>query len=210
MIEIKASGPLARLGGNMDPMVFIAAAALLLATPGPTNTLLATSGASVGFRRSVHLLAAEPSGYLASILVLRSLLGPIMTAVPALQAAVRVAVAIYLICLAIALWRHGARRVRDTAPVGFSHVLVTTLLNPKAMILAFTLLPSQVGVVDALPWLAGLAIEIVTIGTGWTLFGVWLRHGVGRRIHPVVGYRIVAVALALLAVMVNVHSFAGI
>ncbi|MDR3465663.1 MAG: LysE family transporter [Xanthobacteraceae bacterium] len=209
MIEIKADGRSARLSGKMDPMVFIAATLLLLATPGPTNTLLAASGAGVGLRRSLPLLAAELSGYLVSILVLRSVLGPVIVAFPVLQAAVRIAVAVYLVHLAVALWRHGARQVRDASPISFARVLVTTLLNPKAMIFAFTLLPVQVGILDLLPWLAGLAVEIVTVGTGWILFGVWLRRAFGRRLHPVVGYRIVAVALALLAVMINVHSFAG-
>jgi hypothetical protein len=61
----------------MDSLVFVTATVSLLATPGPTNTLLATSGASAGLRRSAHLLIAELGGYLIAIVLLRSLLGPL-------------------------------------------------------------------------------------------------------------------------------------
>lgn len=128
----------------MDSGLFVAASLSLLATPGPTNTLLATSGAGAGLRRSVHLLTAELGGYLLAIALLRSLLGPLITATPLLGLTLRLTAALYLIYLAMTLWRHGSRQMHDSAPVTFSRVFVTTLLNPKAIIFAFTLLPSQI------------------------------------------------------------------
>ena len=53
-----------------DPFLFAAAVLAILWTPGPTNTLLATAGATRGFRHSLPLIPAEAAGYAISILVL--------------------------------------------------------------------------------------------------------------------------------------------
>ncbi|MGY3603076.1 MULTISPECIES: LysE family translocator [unclassified Bradyrhizobium] len=206
MIEIKAASLEVAINGPMDKVTFVAATLSLLATPGPTNTLLATSGAGVGPCRSAHLLAAELSGYLLAIVLLRSILGPVIATVPEFGIGLRIAVVIYLIYLAAMLWRHGARQVGNAAPVTFGRVFVTTLLNPKAIIFAFTILPSAIGPLELLPWLAALAAQIVTVGAGWILLGSSLRHGLGDRIGPVIGYRLSAVALAVLAGMIGIHS----
>jgi threonine/homoserine/homoserine lactone efflux protein len=190
----------------MDFVPFIAAAASLLAVPGPTNTLLATAGAGVGLSRSLHLLAAELGGYLLAILLLRSLLGPLMVALPSIGIALRLAVTIYLVYLAARLWRHGARELGDRAPVTFSRVLITTLLNPKAIIFAFTLLPLGVGVVDLLPWLSALGAQIVTIGAAWIAFGTWIGRGLGGFGRPALIYRLSAIVLVVLAGMIGVHT----
>jgi threonine/homoserine/homoserine lactone efflux protein len=78
-------------------MTFIAACVSLLATPGPTNTLLATSGAEAGWRRSVHLLAAELSGYLLAIATLQFALGPVIASLPIFGAALQAVAAVHLI-----------------------------------------------------------------------------------------------------------------
>ncbi|MDU6750805.1 MAG: hypothetical protein E6447_24460, partial [Bradyrhizobium sp.] len=66
----------------MDLLTFVLSTAALLATPGPTNTLLATAGASRGARASAHLLLAELAGYLLAILLLRVVLGPVLATAP--------------------------------------------------------------------------------------------------------------------------------
>ncbi|MBI5262274.1 MAG: hypothetical protein HY852_10725 [Bradyrhizobium sp.] len=190
----------------MDPIPFVAATLSLLATPGPTNTLLATSGAGVGMRRSLHLLAAELSGYLLAIFLLRSLLGPLLAAVPALGVFLQIVVTIYVAYLAAMLWRHGARDVRDAAPVTFWRVFITTLLNPKAVIFAFTLLASRIGFLDLLPWLSALAVQILAVGAGWILLGTSLGRGFSASWRPALVYRLGAVALAVLAGLIGVHS----
>ena len=68
-----------------EPLAFILAVLGLLATPGPTNTLLAASGAAVGLRRSLHLIPAEVSGYLCSILALALVLGPVAQTLAAVR-----------------------------------------------------------------------------------------------------------------------------
>jgi len=65
----------------------------------------------------------------------------------------------------------------EGAPITFYRVFITTLLNPKAIIFAFALLPSQIGFLNLLPWLLGLSVLIATAGTGWIILGCSLRYG---------------------------------
>jgi threonine/homoserine/homoserine lactone efflux protein len=88
----------------MEPTAFVVASVALLATPGPTNTLLATSGAAIGVRRSIPLLAGELCGYMAAITLLRVLVGPIVVAIPAFEILLRIAVVSYLLYLSAKLW----------------------------------------------------------------------------------------------------------
>ena len=191
----------------MDPLLFVASTMSLLATPGPTNTLLATSGASAGLRRSVHLLAAELCGYLLAITLLRLVLGPFIMANMVLGTAIRLAAAIYLVYLAVVLWRHSSEKVYDSSPVSFSRVFVTTLLNPKAIVFAFALLPLQIGFFDLLPWLSCLSVLISSIGLIWIVLGDSLRREFRGIVDPKFGYRFSSVALTLLAALICIHSF---
>ena len=96
----------------MSLLAFIAVCASLLATPGPTNTLLATSGAEIGWRRSAALLAAELLGYLLAIAILRLALGPFIASRPIVATALQAGVALYLVYLATALWQRSSLSFR--------------------------------------------------------------------------------------------------
>jgi threonine/homoserine/homoserine lactone efflux protein len=191
----------------MDPTLFVAATVSLLATPGPTNMLLATAGASAGLYRSAHLLIAELSGYLFSIALLRSLLAPFIMAHPALEITLRLTAASYLVYLAMKLWRYGSREEDASPAVTFRRVFVTTLLNPKAIIFALTLLPSRIGVFDLIPWLSCLSVLIVSVGTVWITLGTSIGRGFSNLVSPKFGYRFSATALTLLAAMIGMYSF---
>lgn len=188
----------------MDKFTF-AAALSLLAAPGPTNTLLATSGAEIGLRRSLPLLGAEIGGYLLAILLLRALIGPLMAANPHFAATLHGAVVVYL-HLAWALWRRGARQINAGGATTFPRVFMTTLLNPKAIIFSFTLLPQRVDIAELAPWLSILSLQIVTVGLGWILLG----HALYTRFRETgsarIGYRISALILVALAGMIGGHS----
>lgn len=193
---------------RMELLTFALAAAALLATPGPTNTLLATSGASRGARGSVHLLLAEIAGYLLAILVLRGLLGPVLALHPLVGDALRVVVVLYLLHLAAALWRHGGVAARHAPPVTAGRVFITTLFNPKAIIFAFTLLPAQGDAATLLPFIVALGLSTMLIGAGWILLGATLRRGLGGLLPAAVGYRCSAAALMLLACVILAPAIA--
>lgn len=183
----------------MEHLTFIAGVLSLLAVPGPTNTLLAAAGAELGLRRAAGLLAAELTGYLLAILLMRAVLGGWIAAFPALGVGLRAAVVLYLLHLAVKLWRHGSQDSGDAPPVTFRRVFTTTLLNPKALIFAFALLPQDRDIVALLPWIAALAAQIVLVGFCWMSLGAALGKGLQGRVEAKLGYRLSAIVLALFA-----------
>lgn len=124
-----------------DPILFSLTVLAILGTPGPTNTLLATSSALVGVRRSLPLIVAELSGYLLAIAVLHAVLGSLLAVYPAIGTALRVLVGAYLLFAAFELWTR--REVLEGPPSGvrFERVFIATLLNPKAIVFAFGVIP---------------------------------------------------------------------
>ena len=191
----------------MDLATFTLGAIALLATPGPTNTLLATAGATRGIRASLPLLLAEAAGYTLAILILRSLVGPLIAAEPALAQALSAMVCLYLIYLSWKLWRTSSLPVAAASRIGFSNVFVTTLLNPKAVVFAFTLLPDGLGAGSLAPWFTALVVLIALCGGAWIALGAAITKQTGSA--PSFGYRAGAVALLTLAMLIGSRA-AGI
>jgi threonine/homoserine/homoserine lactone efflux protein len=181
---------------------FVLAALSLLTIPGPTNALLATSSAGVGISRSIHLLAAELAGYLTAVVVLRLGLAPLGTSMPLASIVLRAAVILYLVYFARVLWRCRCHETEDVPPVTFRAVLLTTLLNPKAAVLAFAILPPQIGLIE----LAATAVQVVAAGAAWLAFGAVFGHGLRDFGRPGLVYRLSAVVLLLMATAISVQS----
>jgi threonine/homoserine/homoserine lactone efflux protein len=151
-----------------DPVLFMLALLSLLATPGPTNTLLATSGATVGVRRSLKLLAGEFSGYLLAIVSVRLVLGPVIALDPLIDVVVKVGAAIYLAWVAVRLWRRcGAEAGR--IHVTLDEVFFTTMFNPKALVFGLGVIPFG----DAQSWayLVVFGMTVPVMGLGWIVLG---------------------------------------
>lgn len=153
-----------------DVWLFVLASIALLATPGPTNTLLATAGALGGIKRAVPLLLGELAGYLITITLLLAALGPIIAAQPLLATGLKLVVAAYVAWSALRLWQSrtalgsGAQHL-----VTMRQVLVTTLLNPKALVFAFSIFPPPSG--DSWRHYVTFSLIVPTVGFGWILFG---------------------------------------
>lgn len=175
-----------------DPILFILAVLTLLGTPGPTNTLLATSGATVGVQRSVRLLVAELAGYLIAVGTIRIVLGPVIHSYPLVGIALKAAVVAYLVWTAIRLWRHNASLTRGQATVGMQSVFVTTLLNPKALIFSLSIIPTND---PQLGWyVAGFALLVPLVGFAWILVGRAIGAAAGDK-HTGLVRKIASVAL---------------
>jgi threonine/homoserine/homoserine lactone efflux protein len=157
-----------------DPIPFALAVVFLLATPGPTNTLLLTAGASAGWR-ALRLIPAEVIGYLTTILVVGYVIGDRVQGVPAAAFALRALVAVYLLYLAVRLWRTGVRTHTPHRLITFRDILVTTMLNPKALLFALGIIP--VHAANSLAYFIAFAIMVIAAGSGWALLGVALARG---------------------------------
>lgn len=192
----------------IDPITSLLGCVLILATPGPTNALLASAGGTAVGRRPWRLIAAELLGYGLSITVLRLVGTPAIAALPALAPTLRLMLALYLLFLGCCLWRHDATVGTDAA-ITPGRVFVTTLLNPKAAIFAFALFPEGRVGLALLPWALGFAAVVVTCATGWFFVGERARHFGGApagRLLP----RLASVVLVGFAVFVATTTLSAI
>lgn len=183
---------------------FIFAVTALLSVPGPTNSLLAASGALQGVRASLPMVPAEIGGYLAAIGLLSFVAHPLFRALPEMELILKGIAVAYLLWSAVRLWRAPA-----TAASGGSisprQVFLTTLLNPKAIIFAFVLFPEEPGLSDFSLFSAVLAC----VSLGWIIIGARLGRVPGLRIQPARIARVTAVVLTLFATATAASAFQG-
>ena len=126
----------------MISWLFIGLVATILLTPGPTNTLLASSGVQVGLRKSVKLIPAEVLGYVISISAWGMLIGKVSTTLPLLPAILKLLSACYIIFLAIKLWHTANQEIELNQPtIRTRELFCATLLNPKALLFASAIFP---------------------------------------------------------------------
>ena len=118
---------------------------LLLMMPGPTNTLLLSSGLQAGVRKTLPLVAAEALGYITAISLWGFFLLTFVAAgAPWLLDAVKLLCSAYILWLAARMWMQ--TRVMDassTGPVSMKEIFLVTVMNPKALLFASTLFPLE-------------------------------------------------------------------
>jgi threonine/homoserine/homoserine lactone efflux protein len=183
----------------MISLSFIVASILILLAPGPTNTVLATCGAAMGFRRAAFLTLAAALGYLVAVSIFASfasLFGGNSLAL----VAVKLAAALWLSYSACRLWMMPFD-LKDTAPRdSFVRVLLTTMVNPKAMLVGTVLIPADKGGVAV--WIGTFAALAAVTGLGWIRLGAWLPLGIRRHAYKLAavvlgGFSVAAVASTL-------------
>ncbi len=177
----------------MQPLSFALAILLLLATPGPTNTLLWLSGAAAGMHRSLPLLLGELGGYLTVIVPVAVLAAPLLSAHPEIGLLLKLAAACWILFMAHALWTMKAHTASER-PITSGQVFITTILNPKALIVALVIMP-QVGLQAMLPWLAAFSALTLSAGSLWIAAGTLLARLSRRPVGPRLPRRIAAACL---------------
>ena len=127
----------------MVSLLFIFLVLSILFTPGPTNTLLASSGVQVGVRSSIALIPAEAFGYLIAISAWGFLMAKVALHIPLLPAILKLFSAGYMLFLAFKLWRTAHLHTDYQQPtIQARELFCATLLNPKALLFASAIFPN--------------------------------------------------------------------
>lgn len=158
----------------------------LLLTPGPTNMLMALAGAQKGLHRAARLIPAELGAYLIVVTPLAIWGKASMAGWPLLTQAVKLGAAIWVLHLALRLWRAPATAdgpADGPAAITARRLFITTLLNPKGLIIGLVLLPAGTHPAFAAHLLI-LALSVIAIALLWAALGAriarkggfWLRR----------------------------------
>lgn len=155
-------------------------------TPGPNNIMVTASGVNFGFARTIPHMAGITIGFLVLIVACAAGLGLVFTAVPALQLALKIIGALYMLWLA---WKvANARPVSDggddsgngsAQPLTFLQGAAFQWVNPKAVVIALSAISLYVRpdhrLADILMVLLLFGFFTAFTVITWTGFGVALR-----------------------------------
>lgn len=187
----------------MSLSAFALAVLLLLLTPGPTNTLLAVSGAARGVKASLPLIGAELGGYLTTILPLVFVAAPLLADQPVAALVIKLASTLWVLLLAARLWTRPPSATKPGA-VTVATVYATTVLNPKALIIGLALVPaasfaSLETVVRPLPHLSVFCALVVFVAAFWLSAGAAILRRVATT-NPLLFGRVAASFLVVFAI----------
>ncbi|MDH0091835.1 LysE family translocator [Achromobacter mucicolens] len=194
-----ADVPLASLS-LLGPLALFALVSSI--TPGPNNVMLASSGLSFGFRRSVPHLLGVNLGFTLMIFLVGVGLGSVFQQTPALYTVLKYAGAAYLLYLAWKIANSGPLDEGEARgkPFTFLQAAAFQWVNPKAWVMA-------VGVVATYTpqngFFANLVIATLVCGiVNLPSIGIWVTFGTALRrvLHRPAAIRAFNVGMALLLV----------
>jgi threonine/homoserine/homoserine lactone efflux protein len=162
--RIVQDAPLAApYGRRVDAFVGLVGFAFVSSvTPGPNNVLLWASGAQFGLTRTVPHIIGTAVGIGLMALAIAVGLGGLLSSVPALALAMKVAGSAYLLYLAYRIAAaHGLVQTEAARPLGLVQAVAFQVINPKAWFFALgamtTFRPTE------LPVVAGSVLVAVTM-----------------------------------------------
>jgi len=161
-------------------------------TPGPNNTMLMASGVHFGFRRTLAHLMGVQLGFGFMVVAVGLGLHTVLAQFPAFYALVRFAGAAYMVWMAWSLASarphvpasaaldDGLHSAQDEAkPLGFWGAVLFQWVNPKAWVMAVTIMSAYVPPGAGLLQIAPLGMLYVALGfpcsSVWVGFGSALR-----------------------------------
>jgi threonine/homoserine/homoserine lactone efflux protein len=169
-------------------------------TPGPNNVLLWASGTQFGFRRTIPHVVGTAIGLGAMALALAAGLGVLITTVPEIAFAMKLAGSAYLLYLAYQIaGAHALERSEVARPLGVAQAAAFQAINPKAWIFALgaitTFRPAE------LPGLAGgamVALTMMVVIVPSAAIWAWAGGAIGRLLTGGRGHRVLSLGLAVI------------
>jgi len=177
-------------------------------TPGPNNIMIASTGVAFGFRRSVPLLLGIQMGMVLLLAVCAAGVGALVQSAPMVQLTLKMAGAVYLVYLAYKLWNAGAVSGNNTAtPLRFWHGMAFQFLNPKAWMMALSMVSVYVLPANEIAWqLLIVALVFFTCALPstavWAVGGAVIRSWANDQRKTRLFNRVMAGLTALSAVLV--------
>ncbi len=158
----------------MISWLFIGLVASILFTPGPSNTLLASSGVQIGVRNSLHLIPVESLSYVVAISIWGGFIATVADRFPLLPTLMKLFSAGYMLFLAIKLWRSSNIQINLAQPsIRARELCCATLLNPKALLFASAIFPPTAWLNFSVysQHLLGFLVIILPIALFWIFIG---------------------------------------
>lgn len=175
-------------------------------TPGPNNIMLATAGASAGFRATVPHLLGISCGLAVQIALVGMGIAALIHQYPAVTLVMRVLAVGYLLWLAARMLRPSQAGSHGSAgqPLSFAGAAFFQWVNPKAWMMALTInaafLPADVSPTLAITQVALVAaLANLPCITCWAVAGASIRHRLAdparrRAFNGVMGLALAATA----------------
>jgi threonine/homoserine/homoserine lactone efflux protein len=152
-----------------------------------------------GWLKGLPLIAGELGGYLLVIVPAATLAAPFFDAYPQASVGVKLTAGVWVLYLGYRLWT-SEKQAKDAVEISVRQVFVTTVLNPKALIIALVIMPHD-GLTDLAPWLVLLAGLVLLAANGWIAFGSLMRRTERFEVKPIVVRRVAAACLVLFAMI---------
>jgi threonine/homoserine/homoserine lactone efflux protein len=150
---------------------FLAAILVFLVSPGPTTTLLCSTGVSHGFSAALFTGLGISSALLVSILVTVGGLSTLLLEVPGALILVKILGIGYFLYLALRTWystkRSSTRSTTPTFSSCFSQGFLVDALNPSGLLFLVSFLPQFVN-----PALGSVKLQLLLLGLIYTFCDV--------------------------------------
>lgn len=152
---------------------FLVAVLIICVAPGPDMAFVMASGLSRGRRGALLAATGVSAGVTVWVLVTAFGLGALVTQLPEISTALRIAGAIYLAYLAWDTWRsageHQQEGLRDDGHRMFWRGTMTNLANPKMALFFTAFLPQFVNADNGSVILQFVVLGLIMQAIGWII-----------------------------------------